>query len=220
MLRAIGLISRSWQSWDPHSITVIIAEPKGDPPIPEFVSVIATVEVDLEDEIIPRAVGAAGAPIMKSSAFTAASAAVILLLGLVHLLYTFRGPMLHPRDPDLTARMMAVSPLITRETTMWRVWVGINATHSFGLILFGALYGYLAIRHSASLFHSCLSLLVLACTWLRTSTRLCSHRQTLLFHRAVSRSHASGGSLPFWNRRQLSTVEVQITGATRFSTET
>jgi hypothetical protein len=52
---------------------------------------------------------------MKSSAFIAASAAVILLLGLVHLIYTFRGPELHPRDPDLTARMMAVSPLITRE---------------------------------------------------------------------------------------------------------
>jgi hypothetical protein len=91
---------------------------------------------------------------MKSSAFIAASAVVILLLGLVHLLYTFRGPKLHPRDPDLTARMMAVSPVITRETTMWRAWVGFNATHSFGLILFGALYGYLAIRHSSSLFHS------------------------------------------------------------------
>ena len=37
---------------------------------------------------------------------------------------------------------------------MWRVWVGLNATHSFGLILFGALYGYLAMRHSAFLFHS------------------------------------------------------------------
>ena len=92
--------------------------------------------------------------LMKPSAFIAASAAVILLLGLVHLLYTFRGPNLHPRDPDLTARMMAVSPVITRETTMWRAWVGFNATHSFGLILFGALYGYLAIRHSSSLFHS------------------------------------------------------------------
>jgi hypothetical protein len=91
---------------------------------------------------------------MKSSAFIAASAAVILLLGLTHLLYTFRGPNLHPRDPDLTARMMAVSPVITRETTMWRAWVGFNATHSFGLILFGALYGYLAIRHSVFLFHS------------------------------------------------------------------
>jgi hypothetical protein len=91
---------------------------------------------------------------MKSSAFIAASAAVILFLGLLHLLYTFRGPMLHPRDPDLTAMMMTVSPVISRETTMWRVWVGFNATHSFGLILFGALYGYLAIRHSVFLFHS------------------------------------------------------------------
>ena len=86
--------------------------------------------------------------------FIAASAAVILLLGLMHLWYTFRGPMLHPRDPELTARMMTVSPVITRESTMWRVWIGFNATHSFGLILFGALFGYLAMRHSAFLFHS------------------------------------------------------------------
>ena len=91
---------------------------------------------------------------MKSSAFMAASAAIILLLGFMHLLYTFRGPNLHPRDPDLTARMMAVSPVITRETTMWRAWVGFNTTHSLGLILFGALYGYLATRHSALLFQS------------------------------------------------------------------
>ena len=91
---------------------------------------------------------------MKSSTFIAASAAVILLLGLLHLLYTFRGPKLHPRDPDLTAQMMTVSPVISRETTMWRVWVGVNATHSFGLILFGALYGYLAMRHGEFLFRS------------------------------------------------------------------
>jgi hypothetical protein len=29
----------------------------------------------------------------------AAGAAILLLLGLVHLLYTFRGQKLHPRDP-------------------------------------------------------------------------------------------------------------------------
>jgi hypothetical protein len=91
---------------------------------------------------------------MKPSAFIATSAAIILLFGLVHLLYTFRGPKLHPRDPDLTARMMAVSPVISSETTMWRCWVGFNASHSFCLIFFGALYGYLAVRHSAFLFHS------------------------------------------------------------------
>lgn len=91
---------------------------------------------------------------MKPSVFIAASAAVILLLGLMHLFYTFRGPMLRPRDPELTAQMMTVSPVITRETTMWRAWIGFNATHSFGLILFGALFGYLAMRHSAFLFDS------------------------------------------------------------------
>lgn len=93
-------------------------------------------------------------PNTKASAFIAASAAVILFLGLVHLLYTFRGTMLHPRDPDLAARMTAVSPVISGETTMWRTWIGFNATHSFGLILFGALYGYLAIRQSELLSQS------------------------------------------------------------------
>lgn len=91
---------------------------------------------------------------MKPSVFIAASAAIILLLGLMHLLYTFRGPLLHPRDPELTAKMMTVSPVITQESTMWKVYIGFNATHSLGLILFGALYGYLALRHSAFLFHS------------------------------------------------------------------
>ena len=91
---------------------------------------------------------------MKSSAFIAASAAVMLLLGLMHLLYTFRGPELHPRDPDLMARMMTVSPVITRQTTMWQAWIGFNVTHSFFLILFGAVYGYLAICHSQFLFRS------------------------------------------------------------------
>jgi hypothetical protein len=88
------------------------------------------------------------------SAFIAASAAVMLLLGFLHLWYTLRGPNLHPRDPDLTAKMMAVSPVISGETTMWRAWVGFNLSHSFCLILFGTIYGYLALRHNALLFQS------------------------------------------------------------------
>ncbi len=91
---------------------------------------------------------------MKSSVFIAGSAAIIFFLGLSHLLYTFRGPQLHPRDPELTAKMMTVPLVISRETTMWRAWIGFNATHSFFLILFGAVYGYLAIRHSEFLLHS------------------------------------------------------------------
>lgn len=96
----------------------------------------------------------------------AASAAILLLLGLVHLLYTFHGPKLFPRDPELRTRMQEVSPVITRETTMWKAWVGFNASHSCSAILFGAVYGYLALAHSAFLFQStfllALGLLLLA----------------------------------------------------------
>jgi len=102
---------------------------------------------------------------MKSSAFIEASAGIILILGLVHLLYTFHGPNLHPRDPNLTVTMMTVSPVITRETTIWRVWLGLNASLSLGLILFGALYGYLATLQSAVLFRSTF-LLALGLTFL------------------------------------------------------
>jgi len=90
----------------------------------------------------------------------AASAAIILLLGLVHLLYTFRGQKLHPRDAALETRMKEVSPVLTRETTMWKAWVGFNASHSYGAILFGLVYGYLAVAQSLLLFQSPFLLLV------------------------------------------------------------
>jgi hypothetical protein len=83
-----------------------------------------------------------------------ASAGIMLLLGCAHLFYTFRGTKLLPRDPELRTRMQQVAPVITRQTTMWRAWIGFNASHSLGVILFGAVYGYLAVTHSDLLFHS------------------------------------------------------------------
>ena len=50
--------------------------------------------------------------------------------------------------------MSAVSPIISRETTMWKAWVGFNASHAFGVILFGVVYGYLALAHAPFLFAS------------------------------------------------------------------
>jgi hypothetical protein len=89
-----------------------------------------------------------------SSAFIAASAAVIFALGALHLWYTFRGNKLHPRDPELRARLEQAPLVLTRQTTMWKAWIGFNASHSYGALLFGAIYGYLALVHSAFLFHS------------------------------------------------------------------
>ncbi|MGH7604684.1 MAG: LIC_13387 family protein [Gemmatimonadaceae bacterium] len=95
-----------------------------------------------------------------ASSLLAASAAIVLLLGALHLLYTFNGTKLLPRDRELQTRMQEVSPVITRRTTMWKAWVGFNATHSLGLILFGAVYGYLALAHSGFLFESVFLLLL------------------------------------------------------------
>lgn len=57
-----------------------------------------------------------------------ASATIILLLGLIHLVYTFSGTKLHPRDAALQARLKEVSPILTRETTMWKAWIGVLST--------------------------------------------------------------------------------------------
>jgi hypothetical protein len=83
-----------------------------------------------------------------------ASAAIPLVFGLMHLLFTFHGPKLTPRDDELQTRMREVSPVITRQTTMWKAWVGFNASHSHGLILFGGVYGCLALAHGDLLFQS------------------------------------------------------------------
>ena len=82
------------------------------------------------------------------------SAVVLLTLGVLHLVYTFSGPLLTPRDPTLQARMAEVHPVITRQTTMWRAWLGFNASHSMGAILFGLVYGYLANVRPEVLFSS------------------------------------------------------------------
>jgi hypothetical protein len=37
---------------------------------------------------------------------------------------------------------------------MWRAWVGFNASHSFGAILFGWIYGYLALAQAEFFFKS------------------------------------------------------------------
>ena len=82
------------------------------------------------------------------------SATVILLLGVVHLAYTFWGNKLKPRDSALQDAMNQSHPGISKGTTMWRAWVGFNASHSMGAILFGLIYGFLAIAHPQLLFNS------------------------------------------------------------------
>ena len=84
----------------------------------------------------------------------AASAAIVGLLGAVHLLYTFSGKKLKPRDTHLERQMELVSPELTRHTTMWLAWVGFNASHSMGALLFALLYGWFGLAQPELFFKS------------------------------------------------------------------
>jgi hypothetical protein len=97
---------------------------------------------------------------MLARTLVALSAAIVLTLGIIHLAYTFWGPKLTPRDPALQTTMSEIAPVITRETTMWKAWIGFNASHSLGAILFGLVYGYLALLHPGFLFQSPFLLIV------------------------------------------------------------
>ena len=91
---------------------------------------------------------------LLASVLVSVSASLIFLLGAVHLLYTFHGTKLHPRDADLRPRLEQSSLQLTRRVSMWKAWIGFNASHSYGALLFGSVYGYLAVAHPAMLFAS------------------------------------------------------------------
>ena len=101
-----------------------------------------------------------GMPALQHSGWTmnagwlvAASAAITIALGLLHLYFTYVGNKLHPRDAALMEQMKQVQLVIARTST-WRAWIGFNASHSLGLILFGALFGYLSLAQPGVLFGS------------------------------------------------------------------
>jgi hypothetical protein len=56
--------------------------------------------------------------------------------------------------------MQGATLRITRETTVWRAWIGFNASHSMAALLFGLVFGYLAAAHPELLFGSAFLLAV------------------------------------------------------------
>lgn len=84
----------------------------------------------------------------------AASGAIMFALGSMHLVFTYSGTKLHPRDAAVIDAMKAGSMRISRQTTVWRAATGFHGSHSLGAMLFGLVYGYLALEGSGFLFGS------------------------------------------------------------------
>jgi len=91
---------------------------------------------------------------MRAELLIAISAFIVLAMGTGHLFLTFFTDKMDPRDPALSARMKEVAPRLSRRTTMWNLHIGFNASHSYGPMIFGVIYAYLALIHPSFLLQS------------------------------------------------------------------
>lgn len=69
------------------------------------------------------------------------------LFGAIHLMYTFFSNKFEAFDPTVTEAMKTSSLIITKETTIWKAWLGFNASHSLGMMIVPAVYIPLALSH-------------------------------------------------------------------------
>lgn len=76
-----------------------------------------------------------------------------IILGSIHLIYTFFTNKFSTRNPQLETEMKVSSPVLTSKTTVWKAWIGFNASHSLGAIYFGWINVFLAGIHAPILYN-------------------------------------------------------------------
>lgn len=84
---------------------------------------------------------------MTSQVLIIAGAAILGILGLIHLIYGLATNKFDAYDPKLTTAMQQSSPVITRQTTMWKAWMGFNHSHSLGVLWIPLIYIPLALNY-------------------------------------------------------------------------
>ena len=83
---------------------------------------------------------------MVEKALLLTGSSILLILGTLHMKYTFFSSKFQPRNIQAENEMKNTSPKLTRETTMWNAWIGFNASHSLGAIYFGIINIVLVIN--------------------------------------------------------------------------
>lgn len=74
-------------------------------------------------------------------------ASILGVLGTVHLIYTFFTNKFEAYDSSVTDAMKRTSPVLTKQTSMWRAWIGFNASHSLGAMLVAGVYIPLTVSY-------------------------------------------------------------------------
>lgn len=91
---------------------------------------------------------------MRADLLIATSAIIVLAMGTGHLILTLFSPAFEPRDPAVKAAIADAPVRFSRLLLLGKANTGFNASHSLGVMVFGALYAYLALAHTAMFFAS------------------------------------------------------------------
>jgi hypothetical protein len=85
---------------------------------------------------------------------------IFFVLGAIHLYYTFFTGKFRTRNKNAETEMKNTSPVLTKDTTVWKAWIGFNASHSAGVIFTGLVNGIIAVQYF-SLLQKSIPLLLL-----------------------------------------------------------
>src|SRR5436190_22565353 len=93
-----------------------------------------------------------------------------IVLGSIHLYYTFFSNKFSSRTSSVDEAMKNSFPVLIKETTMWKAWIGFNASHSSGAMYIGLINFFAAICYpeilSSSVFLFLNIITVLFYCWL------------------------------------------------------
>jgi hypothetical protein len=100
-----------------------------------------------------------------------AGSLIFVILGTLHLGYTFFTDKFSSRNETVIHEMKNSFPKLTKETTIWKAWMGFNASHSAGAIFIGLvniiLAGqYFSVLNNSLLLHILNIITVLFYAWL------------------------------------------------------
>ena len=88
---------------------------------------------------------------MLARILIAFGAALLGLLGSIHVIATFFTNKLDPRDPATIAAMKATGLVLSGPTSLWNAWIGLNASLGLSLLLFATTYLLLAVGQTSLL---------------------------------------------------------------------
>jgi hypothetical protein len=106
------------------------------------------------ERIKPNLASSKELPVLTQSLYIA-GCIPFLILGLLHTVYTiadtYNPKRIVPYEPGVMGLMKDSTLALTKETDMWRAWVGFNISHGVGVLFFAITLLYLAVLHIAFL---------------------------------------------------------------------